>query len=78
MKNWTGVLKCQRPIVSSDVDSMMVCLFYNETRSIYFEQRLDEADMKKLFPNDALKTYWHVEISDDTLRFGTPAVEQPW
>ena len=74
--SWLGILKCQRPL-GANVDAPP-CLFYNEERSVQFDQVLSAMDMRLVFPYGARKTYWRAEIHEGVLRFDAHVAEQPW
>ena len=58
------ICKFQRPLFTSDGDLSKV-LVYNEDRSFMMQQEMDEEDMKEIFPDDELKTYWACVPDED-------------
>lgn len=71
------ICKFQRPLFDSRGEVNQV-LIYNESRNFTLQVEMDEGDMKEIFPNDELKTYWACVLDEDNLHPIEQLEEQDW
>jgi hypothetical protein len=75
--SWEGIVKVQRPMYTTG--SYELLYVYDEHRQHRTQFAANNPQMKRLFPNDELKTYWNVRWPRQGLpEFLEPAPDQDW